>query len=74
MSSGYQLSSGLFDLPETEYNVEYEDYEDAKDSIDERSREVRGLACISDPMMCHYSEAIYRDRRRCRECLSFRSK
>jgi vacuolar protein sorting-associated protein 13A/C len=58
MSSSYQLSSGLFDLPETEYNVEYEDYEDAKDSIDERSREVRGLACISDPMMCHYSEAI----------------
>jgi len=48
MSSGYQLSSGLFDLPETEYNVDDEDYEDARDdhTIDERSCEVRGVACI----------------------------
>jgi len=48
MSAGYQLSSGLFDLPETEYNVDDEDYEDARDDhpIDERSREVRGVACI----------------------------
>lgn len=50
MSSGYQLSSGLFDLPETEYNVDDEYYEDAEDdhSIDERSREVRGPASIVD--------------------------
>lgn len=59
MPSGYQLSSGLFDLPETEYNVDYEDYESVKDLADERSREVRGLAYISDSMVCHYSEAIH---------------
>jgi vacuolar protein sorting-associated protein 13A/C len=40
MAPGYQLSSGLFDLPQTEYNVDDdEDYEDAEDGhpIDERS-------------------------------------
>lgn len=43
VSSGYQLSSGIFDLPETEYNVDDEDYTGAEDdhSVDERSREVR---------------------------------
>jgi vacuolar protein sorting-associated protein 13A/C len=42
--SRYQLSSGIFDLPQTEYNVDDEDYKSAEDdlSIDERSRE--GLA------------------------------
>ena len=40
--SDYHLSSGLFDLPETEYNVDETDYEDAEDeqSVDDRSREV----------------------------------
>jgi vacuolar protein sorting-associated protein 13A/C len=56
ISPGYQLSTGLFDLPETEYHVEYEDYEDAKDSIDERNREVRGLARTLDPIMYRYSK------------------
>jgi vacuolar protein sorting-associated protein 13A/C len=43
-SSGYPLVSGLFDLPETEYNVDDEtDCEDAEKDrhMDERSREVR---------------------------------
>jgi vacuolar protein sorting-associated protein 13A/C len=42
--SGYQLSPGLFDPPETEYNVDDEtDYEDTEDDrpTDESSREVR---------------------------------
>lgn len=41
--SDYRLSSGLFDLPETEYNVDESDYEDAEDEqpADDRSREVR---------------------------------
>jgi len=45
ISSGYQLPSGLFDLPETEYNVDDEDYEDAQDDlpIEESSREVRHI-------------------------------
>ena len=48
ISSGYQLPSGLFDLPETEYNVDDEDYEDAKDDhlVEESSREVRQLAWV----------------------------
>jgi vacuolar protein sorting-associated protein 13A/C len=52
MPSGYQLSSGIFDLPETEYNVDDEDYKGAEDdhSVDERSREVR---VFSDRMCCH---------------------
>jgi vacuolar protein sorting-associated protein 13A/C len=44
MQSNYPLASGLFDLPETEYNVDDEtDYEDAEDDQpgDDRSREVR---------------------------------
>jgi len=46
MSYSYQLPSGLFDLPETEYNVEGDDdddYRSAEDdhSIEERSVEVR---------------------------------
>jgi vacuolar protein sorting-associated protein 13A/C len=46
MSYSYQLSSGIFDLPETEYNVDEDDdddYKSAEDdhSIDERNREVR---------------------------------
>lgn len=43
--SDYPLSSGLFDLPETEYNVDETDYEDAEDeqSADDRSREDPGL-------------------------------
>ena len=61
MSAGYQLSSGLFDLPQPEYNVEYEDYEDGKGPTDERSREVRGLTCVSDPMMCHCSETVHQE-------------
>jgi vacuolar protein sorting-associated protein 13A/C len=42
MPSGYQLSSGIFDLPQTEYNVDDGDDKGAEDdhSIDERSREV----------------------------------
>lgn len=53
-SSGYQLSSGIFDLPETEYNVDDEDYTGAEDdhSVDERSREVR---VSLRRMMCCYS-------------------
>jgi hypothetical protein len=49
--SGYQLSSGIFDLPETEYNVDDEDYKGAEDdhSVDERSREVR---VFPDRTMC----------------------
>ena len=41
--SDYRLSSGLFDLPETEYNVDETDSEDAGDeqSADDKSREVR---------------------------------
>jgi vacuolar protein sorting-associated protein 13A/C len=42
--SGYQLSSGLFDLPETEYNVDDEtDFEGTENDRPtyERSREVR---------------------------------
>jgi vacuolar protein sorting-associated protein 13A/C len=41
--SDYHLSSGLFDLPETEYNVDETDYENAEDEqpADDRSREVR---------------------------------
>lgn len=48
ISSGYQLPSGLFDLPKTEYNVDDEDYEDAKDDrlIEESGREVRQLAWV----------------------------
>ena len=36
-------SSGFFDLPETEYNVDESDYEDAEDEqhADDKSREVR---------------------------------
>jgi len=46
MSYSYQLSSGIFDLPETEYNVDEDDEDDYKSaeddhSIDERNREVR---------------------------------
>lgn len=49
MSYGYQMSSGIFDLPETEYNIDEgdeddeDDYKSAEDdhSIDERNREVR---------------------------------
>ena len=41
--SDYHLSPGLFDLPETEYNVDETDSEDAGDeqSADDKSREVR---------------------------------
>jgi vacuolar protein sorting-associated protein 13A/C len=54
MPSGYQLSPGIFDLPQTEYNVDDEDYKGAEDdhSIDERSREVR---VFPDRIMCYYS-------------------
>ncbi|KAI9460579.1 hypothetical protein BJY52DRAFT_1117906 [Lactarius psammicola] len=43
--SDYPLSSGLFDLPETEYNVDETDYEDAEDEqpADDRSREDQGV-------------------------------
>jgi vacuolar protein sorting-associated protein 13A/C len=46
MSYGYQLSSGIFNLPETEYNVDEDDEDDYKSaeddhSIDEGNREVR---------------------------------
>ncbi len=46
MSYSYQLSSGFFDLPGAEYNVDEDDdgdYESAEDehSTDEKSREVR---------------------------------
>lgn len=46
MSYSYQLSSGIFDLPETEYNIDEDDEDDFKSaeddhSIDERNREVR---------------------------------
>ncbi len=46
MSYSYQLSSGIFDLPETEYNIDEDsegDYESAEDDhpINERNREVR---------------------------------
>ncbi len=46
MSHSYRLSSGIFDLPETEYNVDEDDEDDYKSaeddhSIDERNREVR---------------------------------
>ena len=43
VSSDYHLSSGLFDLPETEYNVDETDSEDAEDEqpADDKSREVR---------------------------------
>jgi len=48
MSYSYQLSSGIFDLPETEYNVDDDDDDDFKSAegdhtIDERNREVRVL-------------------------------
>jgi vacuolar protein sorting-associated protein 13A/C len=68
--SGYQLSSGLFDLPETEYNVDYEDHENVKGPVDGRSREVRGLAqwCVI------ILKPSTRDQRRGRGCLSFHSK
>ena len=48
--SDYPLSSGLFDLPETEYNVDESDYEDAEDgqSAEDRSREVRILSSLSN--------------------------
>lgn len=54
MSSGYQLSSGIFDLPETEYNVDDEDYKGAEDShpIDERNREV---SVSPDRTVCYSS-------------------
>jgi vacuolar protein sorting-associated protein 13A/C len=57
ISPSYQLPSGLFDLPATEYNVDDEDYEDAKDGhpIEEGGREVRQLACVSDSIMSSYS-------------------
>lgn len=46
MSYSYQLSSGIFIPPETEYNVDEDDEDDYKSaeddhSIDERNREVR---------------------------------
>lgn len=46
MSYSYQLSSGIFELNETEYNVDEDDEDDYKSaeddlSIDERNREVR---------------------------------
>lgn len=46
MSYSYQLPSGIFDLPETEYNIDEDDEDDYKSaeadhSIDERNREVR---------------------------------
>ena len=55
MSPSYQLSSGIFALPETEYNVDDEDYKGAEDdhSIDERSREVR---VFPDRIICHSSQ------------------
>lgn len=57
ISPSYQLPSGLFDLPATEYNVDDEDDEDAKDdhTIEEGSREVRQLVCVSDSIMSYYS-------------------
>jgi vacuolar protein sorting-associated protein 13A/C len=52
-SSGYPLVSGLFDLPETEYNVDDEtDCEDTEKDrhMDERSREVRGQTLSSSDL------------------------
>jgi vacuolar protein sorting-associated protein 13A/C len=60
MSPGIQLPSGLFDFPDTEYNVDDDDYEDAKDDrpLDERSHEVREFAFIPDPTMSYYTHII----------------
>jgi vacuolar protein sorting-associated protein 13A/C len=48
MPYSYQLSSGIFDLPETEYNIDEDDEDDFKSaeddhSVDERNHEVRVL-------------------------------
>lgn len=48
MPYSYQLPSGIFDLPETEYNVDEDDEDDYKSAeddhfINERNREVRAL-------------------------------
>ena len=44
--SDYRLSPGLFDLPETEYNIDETDDEDSEDDqpTDDKSREVRTLS------------------------------
>jgi vacuolar protein sorting-associated protein 13A/C len=48
-STGYQTSTGLFDLPETEYNVHDEEDEGMEDDhpTDERTHEVRKFVCTS---------------------------
>ena len=70
--SNYDLSSGLFYLPETEYNVDETDYEDADDGqpANDRSREV----CIPSNFFDRCIYVVTRIRGWDSECSSFHSK